>query len=318
MGCTAEPRDTPPAPTPRVDAVPTWYEVVAHAPGPEVTDPTMRDAVTASGRPWKVRDRATGIELVLVPPGDFDMGSPQTEVGRRDHEGPRHRVRISRAFYLGTTEVSQRAWEQLMGPTESFFPGPELPVGPSWRQVQEFLARANANAASGTPPLRLPTEAQWEYASRAGTTGPHSFTDSARGAARHAVMNFNDGEIRSAVVAEGRLEVEWSTPPSPECRMTTVPVGSLPPNPWGLHEMHGNVWEWTADAYRPDAYAERGTLSIDPFVDMPDAELHTLRGGSWYDAAEQCRAAARDSGGTDVRSNRIGFRVARTVATDEP
>ena len=95
--------------------------------------------------------------------------------------------------------------------------------------------------------------------------------------------------------------------------MTTVPVGSLPPNPWGLHEMHGNLWEWTADAYRPQAYEGRGELTTDPFVDIPNAELRTLRGGSWYDAAAECRAAARDAGGPGVRSNRIGFRVARSA-----
>lgn len=320
LACTTEPpRTTPtPKPTPKQEAAPdsAWYEVVAQAPGPEFTDPAMRAAVEASGHPWKVRDRATGIELVLVLPGDFDMGSPATEEGRQGHEGPQHRVRISHAFYLGTTEVSQRTWEGLMGSTTSFFPGPELPVSPSWRDVDGFLARANAAVGSGTPPLRLPTEAEWEYASRAGTTTPHCLPDSVQGPALHTVMNFNDGEISSAVVVDGRLQVEWSTPPSPGCRMTTVPVGSLPPNRWGLHEMHGNLWEWTADAYRPDAYAERGALTVDPFVSGPASGLHTLRGGSWYDPAAQCRAASRDAGGADVQSNRIGFRVARTAGSE--
>lgn len=311
LACSGEPSASLPGPTPAPEATASWFEVVAQSPGPEVTDPGTRDAIEASARPWKVRDRATGIEMVLVLPGEFDMGSPESEPGRQPHEGPPHRVRISRAFYLGATEVSQQRWQQLMGPSPSFFPGPELPIDPSWREANEFLARANAQLSAGTPPLRLPTEAEWEYASRAGTSGPFSFDSEFEGAARHAVMNFNDGIVENAVVVDGRLEVEWSTPPSPECRMATVPVGSLPPNPWGLHEMHGNLWEWTADAYRPDAYVGRGEVTVDPFVDDPDAELRSLRGGSWYDSAAGCRSAARDVGGLDVRSNRIGFRVAR-------
>ncbi len=270
-----------------------WYEVVSQQPGPEVTDAAMRRLIEESGQPWKVRDRVTEIEMVLVMPGEFLMGSPESEPGRGDDEGPQQRVRLSEAFYLGATEVTQAQWQHLMGPTPSFFQGDDLPIDPSWTDVQDYLSKANDANSAGSDLLRLPTEAEWEYACRAGTTGPFNFADNIA----HDLVNFNDGDVKSAVVVDGKLEVEWNTPPAAECRMMTVPAGSLPPNAWGLHEMHGNLWEWCIDAYA----SENGD------------ELRTLRGGSWYDNPRYCRSAVRDAGGPTVRSNRIGVRLARTL-----
>lgn len=267
-----------------------WYDVVLQQPGPEVTDAMMRGKIEASGLPWKVRDRATGIEMVLVMPGEFLMGSPESEPGRSDDEGQRP-MSVTDAFYLGATEISQAQWRQLMGPTDSFFADDLLPIDPSWNDLQEYLAIANASDAAGAGPLRLPTEAEWEFACRAGTTGRFSFVE----AIRHDIVNFNDGDAKRAVVVDGKLEVEWNTPPAPECRMMTAPVGSLPPNAWGLHEMHGNLWEWCSDRYGSSG-----------------DELYVLRGGSWYDNPRYCRSAARDAGSPDTRSNRIGARLART------
>jgi formylglycine-generating enzyme required for sulfatase activity len=286
-----------------------WYEVVSQRPGPEVTDATMRRKIEESGHPWKVRDRATGIEMVLVMPGEFLMGSPQSEPGRNADEGPQHRVRLTKAFYLGATEVTQAQWRRMMGSSQGFFRGESLPADGSWDDLQAFLSKANAGVPARVEPLRAPTEAEWEYACRAGTTGPFSF----EGPVGHDVLNFNDGVARSAVVVDGKLEVEWETPPSAECRMMTAPAGSLPANPCGLHEMHGNLWEWTADKYSPDAYAGRGPVAVDPFERPVGDEAHTLRGGDWYRSARYSRSAARDEGGTHTGSNRIGFRVARTL-----
>jgi sulfatase modifying factor 1 len=126
------------------------------------------------------------------------------------------------------------------------------------------------------------------------------------------VVNFNDGDVKNGVVVDGKLEVEWETPPAPECRMTTAPAGSLPPNAWRLHEMHGNLMEWYADKYSSDAYAKRDPVAVDPIVRQAGDKLRTLRGGSWYDNARYCRSSARSAAGPSTRSNRIGFRVART------
>ncbi len=292
---------------PRVPA--EWYEVVSQRPGPEVTDARMRRKSEESGQPWKVRDRATGIEMVLVMPGEFLMGSPESEPGRNADEGPQHRVRLTRAFYLGATEVTQAQWKRSMGSVSFYFKGDSKPVNPSWVGAQAYLAKANEDSPAGAESLRLPTEAEWEYACRAGTTGPFGF----EGPVGHDVLNFNDGDVKSVVVADGKVEVEWETPPSPGFRKSTAPAGSLPPNAWGLHEMHGNLLEWTADKYVPDAYSGRSPVAVDPFVRAAGDEERTLRGGSWYDNARYCRAAARDAGGTHTRSNRIGFRVARTL-----
>lgn len=292
-----------------------WCEVVSQRPGPEVTDATMRQRLAASGQPWKVRDRATGIELVLVLPGEFLMGSPASEPGRNADEGPQHRVRLTKAFYLGATEVTQAQWLRVTGARQGFFEGEAKPADGCWDDLQAFLAKANADVPDGAERLRAPTEAEWEYACRAGTTGPFSF----EGPARHDVLNFNDGVVESPYVdgklkvVDGRLEVVWKTPPSPGCRMSTAVAGSLPPNAWGLHEMHGNLWEWTADAYRAGAYAGRGPVAVDPFRRAAGDEARTLRGGDWYKSARYSRSAIRDEGGTQTRSNRIGFRVARTL-----
>lgn len=295
------------ATAPRVTA--DWYEVVSQQPGPEVTDPTMRRTIEESGHPWKVRDRATGIEMVLVMPGEFLMGSPDSEPGRNADEGPQHRVRLTKAFYLGATEVTQAQWRRMMGSSQGFFRGDRKPADGSWDDLQVFLSKANADISAGVKPLRAPTEAEWEYACRAGTTGRFSF----EGPVGHDVLNFNDGVPKSAVVVDGKLEVEWETPPSSECRMSTAPAGSLPPNPWGLHEMHGNLWEWTSDKYVPDAYSGRSPVAVDPIERAVDDEARTLRGGDWYKSARHSRSAVRDQGGTHTRSNRIGFRVARTL-----
>tara|TARA_R110002072_G_scaffold31466_3_gene96914 strand:- start:4403 stop:5347 length:945 start_codon:yes stop_codon:yes gene_type:complete len=286
-----------------------WFDIVAARPGSEVTDAAMRQRITASGHPWKVRDRATGIELVLVMPGEFLMGSPESEPHRQTNEGPQHRVRLTQAFYLGATEITQAQWRHVMGSSQGFFQDDRKPADGSWHDLQAFLAKANAGVPASSNLLRAPSEAEWEYACRAGTTGPFNFS----GLASHDVCNFNDGTPKNAKVVNGKLEVEWTTPPSPACRMTTAAAGSLPPNAWGLHEMHGNLCEWTADAYTADGYQGRGLLTVDPLRAATGREVHTLRGGDWYKSAHHSRSAARDKGGPQTRSNRIGFRVARTL-----
>jgi len=170
------------------------------------------------------------IELVLIPAGSFKMGSPVTEAGRwGDEEGPVHRVRITRPFYMGKHEVTQEVWEKVMGANPSEFKGAKNPVEcVSWDDCQDFLKKLNASGkAQGT--FRLPTEAEWEYACRAGTKSRFCSGDADAGLADYAWYDGNSGR-------------------------TTHPVGTRKPNAWGLFDCHGNVWEWCADWYEEDYY----------------------------------------------------------------
>lgn len=225
----------------------------------------------------------TAMEFVLVPAGSFTMGSDEY-TGDGD-ESPVHTVRISQPFYLGRHEVTQAQWTQLMKTNPSKFHGPTLPVESiSWNDCQKFLA---AFAQQTGRKISLPTEAQWEYACRAGTSTPWSFSAKADGAPDYAWMAEN---------ATG----------------TTHPVGQKKPNAWGLYDMHGNVWEWCADWYAKHAYAD--AAKVDPAG--PNAgESRVLRGGAWSDQPDGFRSAIRNCNGPDGANHGIGFRCALPVDT---
>ena len=157
------------------------------------------------------------MEFVLIQPGEFDMGSPVNETGRGNDEGPVHHVTISEAFYLGKYEVTQKQWHEVMGYSPSHFKGDDLPAeNVSWDDVQEFIKKLNKK--ENTHKYRLPSEAEWEYAARAGTTTRYSFGDDDSKLGEYAWYNENSG---------GK----------------THPVGNKGANPWGLYDVHGNVWE---------------------------------------------------------------------------
>jgi formylglycine-generating enzyme required for sulfatase activity len=193
-----------------------WRDVIAAEPDPAVvTDAAARARMTATKLPWKVRDRKTGIVLLLCPPGEFMMGSPASEAGRRDDEA-QHRVTITKAFYLSETEVTQEVWQKVKGANPSYFKGANNPVEQvSWNDCQSFCQ------SSG---LRLASESEWEYACRAGTTTAYSF---------------GAGITKQQANFDAR----------------TVACGSLPANQWGFREMHGNVFEWCEDGYETSASA---------------------------------------------------------------
>jgi formylglycine-generating enzyme required for sulfatase activity len=231
-----------------------------------------------------------GMIFVLVPPGSFRMGSPANEAGRNSDE-THHRVTISEPFYMQTTEVTQRQWREVMGNSPSYFKGSgdECPVEQvAWNDVQEFIRRLNHMFE--TSKYRLPTEAEWEYACRAGTDTQFFFgnclsTDDA---------NY-DGNYPMSGCAAG------------EDRKGPVPVGSFSPNAWGLYDMHGNVWEWCQDWY--------GALSDGDAADPtgPSSGFgRTNRGGSWFDTARSCRSAYRYNHDPNSRYNYLGFRLAMT------
>jgi formylglycine-generating enzyme required for sulfatase activity len=216
-----------------------------------------------------------GIEMVLIPAGEFTMG----ETGGEPDEQPAHRVTISQPFYLGRYEVTQAQWKQIMGNNPSKFVGDDLPVDSvSWNDVQTFLQRLNE---AGDPFFyRLPTEAEWEYACRAGGTGKYAGN-------LDAMAWYFDN-------AGGR----------------THPVGRKEPNAFGLYDMHGNVREWCQDWY-DDLYYKK-TPSEDP-TGPTNGTWRVIRGGSYFANAAACRSAVRYKLDPELKLDSVGFRVAASV-----
>ncbi|HMQ12993.1 MAG TPA: formylglycine-generating enzyme family protein [Candidatus Competibacter phosphatis] len=225
-----------------------------------------------------------------IEPGTFQMGSPEDEPERVSSEGPQHPVTIGQGFWLFDTACTQALWEAVMGENPSRFKGAARPVeNVSWNDCQDFLKRLNERVPGLD--LALPSEAQWEYACRAGTVTPFSF-----GANITPEQVNYDGNFPYAGGKTGQY------------RQETVPVASLPPNPWGLYEMHGNIWEWCQD-HRQDNY--QGALIDGSVWEGSDAGDRVLRGGSWYVGARYVRAASRYADPPDDRDAGIGFRCAR-------
>ena len=231
----------------------------------------------------------TGLVFVAIPAGRFVMGSAGDEPHREPGERP-HEVRIRRPFHLGKYEVTQRQWAAVMKTRPSWFDGAgdDLPVERvNWFEVQEFLRRLTAGSADSR--FRLPTEAEWEYACRAGTSTAYGTGDSLTAA---------DANIDPAAPDDARAGRAGRRQP--------VAVGSYPPNGWGLHDMHGNVWEWTDDRFCP--YPE-GPLA-DPRGSCASQVL-VIRGGSWHFRADSARCALRYTHRPADRGFSLGFRVAR-------
>jgi formylglycine-generating enzyme required for sulfatase activity len=226
-----------------------------------------------------------GISFVLIPVSAFQMGSERGS----NYEKPVHTVRFSRPFYLGIYPVTQRQWEAVMGSNPSRFQGPEHPVEQiSWDKAQEFIRSLNTH--EGRTLYRLPTEAEWEYAARAGATGDYCFGDDVTQLLQYAWYRDN-------------------------ARKATHPVGQLQPNAWGLYDMHGNVWEWVQDWYDSQEYARRaatGTAVVDP-AGPAAGSSRVARGGGWGSDARRCRSAYRYGADPGTRDDYLGFRLLRKV-----
>ncbi len=215
----------------------------------------------------------TQVTFRWIGPGTFTMGSPPTEEGRLENEGPQHQVELTRGFWLGETEVTQAQWRAVMGNNPSDFNGDDRPVEQvSWEDVQGFLQRVNRGGGA----FRLPTEAEWEFAARAGSTG-----------ARHGALD----------------EVAWHRENSGG---QTHPVGQKAANAWGLRDMLGNEWEWCADLR--GAYA--AGRAVDP-TGPSTGSLRVFRGGSWFNDALAARAASRGHAPPSEQGPGVGFRLAR-------
>jgi len=229
------------------------------------------------------------LELVLIPAGEFDMGNPNAIGPVTKDEGPVHRVRLTRPFYMGTYEVTQEQWQRLMGTNPSHWQDPRRPVESiSWHDCQEFIRRLNERYAEGLL-FRLPTEAEWEYACRAGTE-----------------TLFHFGETISTNQVNYRGTQFFNNAPPVGTPKKSLPVGSFSPNAWGLYNMHGNVREWCSDWYTADYYARS---PLDDPAGPATGMKRILRGGNWGEEASYCRSAARYYYAPSSSLNRWGMRV---------
>lgn len=309
----AAPRERPPQP-PAPVATETPFPLPLGSPPPAVAPFDAQEAREHQQR-WarhlkapRVGANSIGMALVLVPPGEFLMGSTPQQVvrlldeGRREKdyewyldslpsESPQHRVRITRPFYLGLCEVTQAEYQRVMGDNPSRFQGdPDRPVDKaSWDDAAEFcrrLSELSEEKASGAV-YRLPTEAEWEYACRAGTPTRFSFGDDAAQLGQHAWWNANS---------------QGSTQRG--CR--------LKPNAWNLFDMGGNLWEWCADWHGADYYAKS---PVDDPAGPDSGKVRAVRGGAWNNAHRgNFRCALRSGRGPDAHFDSSGFRVAMSVS----
>lgn len=263
--------------------VPSWATLIEVQPDPAVvTDSAFRAAIAATGYAWRVRDTATQVEMLLVPPGTFDMGCTIAPTGQqcRSFEKPAHPVTLTQPYYLGRYEVTQAQWTARMASNPSYWQAANHPVeSVSWNAVQEFCSSTG---------MRLPTEAEWEHACRAGTQTP-----------------YYNGSADSATV----VTLAWHYYNA--CSGTSVcsprDVGQLAPNALGFRDMLGNVSEWVNDRY--GLYS--AGAQTDP-TGSASASDRVIRGGSFNFAPASTCSSTRDFRPPDHANNGIGFRVART------
>jgi formylglycine-generating enzyme required for sulfatase activity len=244
------------------------------------------------------------LELMRIPAGTFLMGSPREEQDRWDDEGPQTEVTIARDFFLGKFEVTQAQWRAVMGNNPSYLAGDDYPVeSVSWNDARDFAAALNAHvSATGQGPalLRLPTEAEWEYACRADTTTRFFFGDApdCRDDCTDCAAGFLPG---------AQSEYMWYCGNNDPFGVKSV--GGKLPNAFGLYDMHGNVWEWCQDWYGPHP----GGSVTNP-TGPATGSYRVVRGGSCYSLPSYCRSAFRDGEDSpDIRYIDLGFRVVLVV-----
>jgi formylglycine-generating enzyme required for sulfatase activity len=264
-------------------------------------NPIRKGSDKKTGMPLEIRHKQTGMHFVFIPAGEFLMGSPDNEKDREPgdagREGPQHEARLTKPFYLGKYEVTQAEWKAVMANNPSAFQDDRNPVEHVyWHDCQAFLKKLNEQGRSArfsvsseeraearTTSLRfaLPTEAQWEYACRAGTQTRFHFGD--------------DLDYKQFT------EYAWFKDNSGG---TTHPVGEKKPNAWGLYDMNGNVWEWCEDWY--------GGYSANEVNDPPGpttGSSRVYRGGSWLSPGANCRSAVRNHMAPGQRHSHVGCRV---------
>jgi formylglycine-generating enzyme required for sulfatase activity/DNA-binding beta-propeller fold protein YncE len=278
--------------TPPEDQEPGKHDVTVSVEGPDGQRDQNNFTITVT-RPTPPLEKEIAVdigngvklEMVLIPAGEFLMGSPDSDTMAAGHEKPQHRVRITKPFYLGKYLVTQEQWEAVMGSNPGNFKGPQNPVETvSWKDCRQFFDKLNAKSRPGPGKFQLPTEAQWEYACRAGGTTRYCFGDEESALREYAWYGANSGR-------------------------TTHPVGAKRPNAWGLYDTHGNVWEWCADWYGP-----YGNSSVDDPIGPTTGSIRVYRGGSWFYPAGYCRSASRAYREPEYRFYFLGFRASLVPA----
>jgi formylglycine-generating enzyme required for sulfatase activity len=281
--------------------VPAWATLIEAAPDPAVvTSATLRAAISATGLAWRVKDTATQMEMLLIPPGSFQMGcSASNGFWCSGDESPVHTVTLTNAFYLGRYEVTQAQWQARMGSNPSSFQSPSSDV-PADQVPNRPVEWVNWNMIAGAggfmaqTGMRLPTEAEWEYAYRAGTTTAfHGFTGYLNGTNDYTLV--------------GNIAWYWQGSCSLGAACQTRPVGGKAGNGFGLHDMSGNVWEWVNDWY--GSYSSG--LQTNP-TGPASGTFRVVRGGSWGDATNDLRASARNLSSPGYAYSSVGCRAARS------
>lgn len=238
----------------------------------------------------EIRHNIIGMRFALIPTGDFLMGSPEDENGRMYDEGPMHKVSIIKQFCLGIYPVTQQEWKAIMENNPSNFKGDDLPVeNVSWDDVQDFVRKLNKK--EGTNKYRLPSETEWEYSARAGTTTSYFFGEDALKLDKYSWYKRNSGR-------------------------KTHPVGQKQPNIWGLSDMHGNILEWVQDSvYSVEGIPQGYDVAlVDGSAWESENSLdRVIRGGCFLNGALECRSASRSRYGKGDHGRFLGFRLLREV-----
>jgi formylglycine-generating enzyme required for sulfatase activity len=283
-----------------------WLPVMERTPERAALEERVAALLAAGVQPVAAEVvNSIGLRLALVPPGRFRMGSPEHEVGRSDDEGPLHEVEITRAFFFAVFPVTQGEYLRIMGNNPAHFsPGRSAKKAPktaatsafpvetvSWHEAAAFCDRLSAlpGEREAGRVYRLPTEAEWEYACRAGTSSTFHFGDS---------LSSRQSNVRGDSPYGGGARGPYIG--------RTCPVGSYRPNAFGLYDFHGNVYEWCGDWYDDRYY--QGSPGSDP-AGTPTGTRKVLRDGSWADQALACRSANRNSQPPHDRNMHVGFRV---------
>ena len=284
-------------------------ESAAKQATPLIQITTDRGAIVRVGNQWQIKTESItragyrqeltkeiAITMLQIPAGEFQMGSSDKEVDRRTSEGPQHRVQLQ-SFFLGQNPVTQAQWKLVAGwpklavdlnPQPSNFKGANRPVEQvSWEEAMEFCCRLSQRTEFS---YTLPSEAQWEYACRAGTTTPFAF-----------------GDTLTPDIANYDGNYAYRSGPKGTYREKTTDVGDFLANAWGLQDMHGNVWEWCLDHWHENY--EGAPSDGSPWVNGGDEAARLLRGGSWVHDSRYCRSADRYRRHRDSRDDLVGFRL---------